>query len=73
LFHDECSKLTGQRQQTKFKWLQNPSRINGDNMQNLSRETNRIFTNNKTEYLKRKINKLETNNKNKKSEICTEA
>jgi hypothetical protein len=45
--------------------LQNPSQINGDNVQNLRRETSRKFRNKKMEYLKDKINELETNNKNK--------
>jgi hypothetical protein len=45
--------------------LQNPSQINGDNLQNLRCETNRIFRNKKREYLKGKVNELETNNKNK--------
>jgi hypothetical protein len=54
--------------------LQNPSQINEDNLQNLRRETSRIFRNKKREYLKGKINELETNNKNKNIiEICTEA
>jgi hypothetical protein len=42
--------------------LQNPSHINGDNLQNLRRETSRTFRNKKRECLKGKINELETNN-----------
>jgi hypothetical protein len=45
--------------------LQNPNQINRDNLQNLRRETGRIFRNKKREYLKGKVNELETNNKNK--------
>jgi hypothetical protein len=45
--------------------LQNPSQINGDNLQNLRHETSRTFMIKKREYLKDKINGLETNNKNK--------
>jgi hypothetical protein len=45
--------------------LQNPSQVNGNNLQNLKHETSRTFRNRKREYLKGKINKLETNNKNK--------
>jgi hypothetical protein len=45
--------------------LQNQNQINGDNLQNLRRETSRTFRNKKLEYLKGKINELETNNKNK--------
>jgi hypothetical protein len=45
--------------------LQNPSQINGDNLQNLRCETSRTFMTKKREYLKGKINEHETNNKNK--------
>jgi hypothetical protein len=45
--------------------LQNPSHIDGNNLQNLRCETSRTFRNKKREYLKGKINELETNNKNK--------
>jgi hypothetical protein len=45
--------------------LQNPSQINGDNLQHLRREISRKFRTKKREYLKDKINELETNNKNK--------
>jgi hypothetical protein len=45
--------------------LQNPNQINGENLKNLRRETNRKVKKKKREYLKCKINGLETNNKNK--------
>jgi hypothetical protein len=64
-FDDECSKLIDQRKQAKLQWLQKQNQINGDNLQNISRETSRIFRNKKRECLKGKINELETNNKNK--------
>jgi hypothetical protein len=51
--------------------LQNPSQINGDNLQNLRRESSRTFRNKKTEYLKGKINELETNNKNKNIRVVS--
>jgi hypothetical protein len=38
--------------------LQNPSQINGDNLQNLRYETSRTFRKKKREYLKGKINEL---------------
>jgi hypothetical protein len=44
-FDDECSKLTDQWKQTKLKWLQNPSQINGDNLKNVRCETSRTFRN----------------------------
>jgi hypothetical protein len=43
--------------------LQNQSQVNGDDLQNLRRETSRIFRIKRREYLKDKINELETNNK----------
>jgi hypothetical protein len=64
-FDDDCSKIIDQWKQAKLQWLQNPNQINGDNLQNLRRETSRTFRNKKREYLKDKINELETNNKNK--------
>jgi hypothetical protein len=54
-FDDECSKQIDQRKQAKLQWLQNPSQINGENLQNLRRETGRIFRNKRREYLKGKI------------------
>jgi hypothetical protein len=52
-------------EEAKLLWLQNPSQINGNNLQNLRHETNRTFRNKKRKYLKGKISELETNNKNK--------
>jgi hypothetical protein len=49
-FDDECLKSTDQWKQAKLQWLQNPSQINGDNLQNLRRETSRTFRNKKIEY-----------------------
>jgi hypothetical protein len=34
-FDEKCSKLLGKRQQAKLQWLQNPSQINGDNLNNV--------------------------------------
>jgi hypothetical protein len=64
-FDEGCSKLLDQRQQAKLQWLQDPSEINGDNLNNARREDSRHFWNKKREYLKDKINQLATNNKNK--------
>jgi hypothetical protein len=64
-FDDKCSKLIDQCKQAKLQWLQNPSQISGDNLQDLRYETSRTLRNKKWEYLKGKINKLETHNKNK--------
>jgi phosphoglycolate phosphatase-like HAD superfamily hydrolase len=40
---DDFSKLIDQQKQAKLRWLQNPSQINGKNLQNLKCETNRTF------------------------------
>jgi hypothetical protein len=64
-FDDECSKLIDRRKQAKLQWLQNPSQVNGDNMENVRHEASRTFRTKKREYLNNKINELETNSKNK--------
>jgi hypothetical protein len=40
----------------KLLWLQNPSEINGDNLNKVRREGSRYFRNEKGEHLKGKIN-----------------
>jgi hypothetical protein len=45
--------------------LQDPSEINGDNLNNVRRVASRHFRNKKREYLKDKINELATNSKSK--------
>jgi hypothetical protein len=67
-----CSKLLDKRKQTKLLWLQDPSEINGDNLNNVRCEASRYFRNKKRKYLKDKINELAVNSKNKKSETCIE-
>jgi hypothetical protein len=64
-FDEGCSKLLDQRKQAELQWLQNPSEINGDNLNNVSREASTYFWNKKREYLKDKINTLARNSKNK--------
>jgi hypothetical protein len=51
-FDEGCSELLDQRKQTKLQWLQDPSEINGDNLNNIRRETSRHFRNKKRQYLK---------------------
>jgi hypothetical protein len=48
-----------------LQWLQDPSEINGDNLNNVRCEGSRYFRNKKREYLKDKINELARNSKNK--------
>jgi hypothetical protein len=64
-FEEGCSELLYQRKQAKLQWLQVPSEINGDNMDNVRCEASRYFRNKKREFLKDKINVLAMNNKNK--------
>jgi hypothetical protein len=64
-FNEGCSELLDQIKQAKLQWLQDPSEINGDNLNNVRHEARRYFTNRKSEYLKDKINELATNGKNK--------
>jgi hypothetical protein len=52
-FNEGCLKLLDQRKQAKLQWLQDPSEINGDNL-NIRREANKHFRNKKKEYLKDK-------------------
>jgi hypothetical protein len=48
-----------------LQWLQDPSKINGDNLNNIRHETSRHFRNKKREYLKDKTDELAANSKNK--------
>jgi hypothetical protein len=45
-----------ERPKAKLQWLQDPSEINVDNLNNVRREASRHFRNKKREYLKVKIN-----------------
>jgi hypothetical protein len=47
LFEEGCSELFDQRKQVKLQWLQDPSEINGDHLNNIRREANRHFRNEK--------------------------
>jgi hypothetical protein len=53
-FDERCSKLD-QRKQAKLQWLQDPSEINGDNLNNVRGEASRHFSNRKREFMKDKI------------------
>jgi hypothetical protein len=48
-----------------LQWLQNPSEIKGDNLNNVRHEASRYFKNKKREYPKENINELAMNGKNK--------
>jgi hypothetical protein len=42
-FDEGGSKLLDQRKQANLHWLQDPSEINWDNLNNIRRETSRYF------------------------------
>jgi hypothetical protein len=48
-FDEICSELLDQRKQAKFQWLQDPSEISGDNLNNIRRGANRHFRTRKRE------------------------
>jgi hypothetical protein len=54
-FDERCSKLLDQRKLAKLQWLQDPSEIDGDNLNYIRRETSRYFRTKKREYLKDEI------------------
>jgi hypothetical protein len=62
-FNEGCVELLNQRKQAKLLWLQDPSEINGDNLNNIRCEASRQFRNKKKESQKDKINELPTKNK----------
>jgi hypothetical protein len=64
-FDEGSSKLVDQRKQAKLQWLQDPSEINENNLNNVRHEASSYFWNKKKQYLKDKINELATNSKNK--------
>jgi hypothetical protein len=64
-FDEGCSKLLDQRKQAKLQMLQDPSEINGNNLNNVRREASRYFRNKNRQYLKDKINELAMNSNKK--------
>jgi hypothetical protein len=68
-FDEGCSKLLAQMKQSKLQWLQDPSEINVNNLNNITREASRYFRNEKIEYPKDKINELA---RTRTSETCIE-
>jgi hypothetical protein len=52
--------------------LQDPNEINGDNQNNVRRETNRHFRNKKRECLKDKINEVSTYMGTRTLDFCIE-
>jgi restriction endonuclease S subunit len=46
-FDEGCSRLLDQRKQAKLQWLQDPSEIKGNNLNNVRRGASRYFRNKK--------------------------
>jgi hypothetical protein len=46
-FNEGCSKLVDQKKEPKLEWLQDPSEINGDNLNNVRLEASSYFRNKK--------------------------
>jgi hypothetical protein len=42
-FDEVCSNLLDQKKQAKLQWSQDPSEINGDNLNSVKREASRYF------------------------------
>jgi hypothetical protein len=61
-FDEGCSELLDRGKQAKLQWLQDPSEINGDYLNNVSCGASRYF---KNKNLKDNINELAMNCKNK--------
>jgi len=49
-FYEVFSKIVDQRKRVKLQWLQDPSQINADNLNNVKHEASRYFRN-KTENI----------------------
>jgi poly-beta-hydroxyalkanoate depolymerase len=64
------SELLEQRKEAKLQWLQDPTEVNRNNLNNVRLEASRYFTNKKREYPKGKINVLATNSENKNIKTC---
>jgi len=60
-FDKECVDFLDQRKQAKMQWIQDPSRSNVNNLNNVRRNASRHFRNKQKAYLKAKFEELETN------------
>ena len=57
-FDKEYVDFLDQRKQTKMQWIQDPSRSNVDNLNNIRRDASRHFRNKKKAFLKLKLRNL---------------
>jgi hypothetical protein len=71
-FDEICSELLDQRKQARLQWLQNQSKINRDNLNNIRCDASRHFRNKKREYLKDKIMSIEQTVRKRTMDACLE-
>jgi hypothetical protein len=64
-FDKGCFKLLEQWKLVKLQWLHDPSKINGDNLNNIRHDASRHFRSKKREYLKNKIAEFAKSSKKK--------
>jgi hypothetical protein len=50
-FNERCSELLDQRKQAKLQWLQDPSKINGDSLNDIRYEASKHFRKRKTKLM----------------------
>jgi len=62
-FDEECLGFLGKRKRAKMQWIQDPSKSNVDNLNNIRREFIRHFRKKKKAYMRTKIEELETDSK----------
>jgi hypothetical protein len=67
---EKSSKLADRRKQAKLQSLQNPSKVNEDNLHNVRQKASRHFRNKKREYLKEKLMSLNQTVRIRTSETC---
>jgi hypothetical protein len=70
-FDDECSNLTDRRKQAELQWVQNPSQVTGDNMDNARCEASTTFWTIKGNIRKTKLMSLKQTVRTGILEICT--
>ena len=59
-FDEECLGTLDKRKQAKMQWIQDPSKNNADNLNNVRRDAIRHFRNKTKSYLRAKIEELGT-------------
>jgi hypothetical protein len=71
-FNERCSELLDQRKQAKLQWLQNPSEINGDNLNNIHLKPAGISGMKRGDIEETKLMSLQRTVRTRTLEICIE-